>query len=212
MHAYNGLVFSVVFPYTSQHLLQSKQLLFRCASCWSSFLLVELARWSGAGEHGAGGYKNLGGWDTAYRRLALMTSVRRCVLFSLYTTSTLLSMFLIYLSAFHCQFVAGCTPLEKQNQFTQIVAVFFACYIFIFSLCWLFANCQKVENSYLNNYNFLEMPNAVFCSLLAGVACVIEIHYNFDYTEIEWTQKWTMAALVAGILSCLHASLAFALT
>uniref|UniRef100_A0A183BKT4 Uncharacterized protein n=1 Tax=Globodera pallida TaxID=36090 RepID=A0A183BKT4_GLOPA len=180
----------VVLPYTSQHRGQSNRC-FRCASCWSSFLLVELARWSGAGEHGAGGYKNLGGWDTAYRRLALMTSARRCVLFSLYTISTLLSMFLIYLSAFHCQFVAvnGCTPLEKQNQFTQ-----------------------RVENSYLNNYNFLEMPNAVFCSLLAGVACVIEIHYNFDYTEIEWTQKWTMAALVAGILSCLHASLAFALT
>ncbi|KAL3109964.1 hypothetical protein niasHT_017337 [Heterodera trifolii] len=141
-----------------------------------------------------------------------MSRARRCVVLTLYTISTLLSSFLIYLAAFHCQSMFRCTLLEKQNQFTQIVAILFACVIIISSLIWLYANCHKVENTCLNNYNFLEMPNAVFCSLLAGVACVIEIHYNFDYTDIEWTKKWTMVALVAGLLSSLHAALAFAFT
>lgn len=39
------------------------------------------------------------------------------------------------------------------------------------------------------------MPCAVFSSLLAGVCAVIEIHYNFNYSYLYWSEKWALAAV-----------------
>lgn len=37
------------------------------------------------------------------------------------------------------------------------------------------------------------MPTAVLCSLLAGICGVVEIHYNFDYSQnYDWTEKWAL--------------------
>ncbi|VDO96475.1 unnamed protein product [Heligmosomoides polygyrus] len=39
------------------------------------------------------------------------------------------------------------------------------------------------------------MPTAVFCSLLAGISAVIEIHYSIDFNHLEWSEKWSWAAV-----------------
>ncbi|KAK6735283.1 hypothetical protein RB195_018460 [Necator americanus] len=56
-----------------------------------------------------------------------------------------------------------------------------------------------------------EMPSAVFCSLLAGIAAVIEIHYSIDFNHLEWSEKWSWAAADSIALCTVHAVLAFAL-
>ncbi|KAK6055013.1 hypothetical protein COOONC_07482, partial [Cooperia oncophora] len=57
----------------------------------------------------------------------------------------------------------------------------------------------------------MEMPSAVFCSLLAGISAVIEIHYSIDFNHLEWSEKWSWAAADSVALSAIHAVLAFAL-
>lgn len=52
---------------------------------------------------------------------------------------------------------------------------------------------------------FKEMPTAVFCSLMAGICAVIEIHYSFDYSYLYWSEKWTFAAADAVALVFVHA-------
>jgi hypothetical protein len=61
-------------------------------------------------------------------------------------------------------------------------------------------------------YSCLEMPTAVFCSLMAGITAVIEIHYSFDYSYLYWSEKWTFAAADAVGLVFVHAGIAFSLT
>ncbi|KIH56990.1 hypothetical protein ANCDUO_12826 [Ancylostoma duodenale] len=55
------------------------------------------------------------------------------------------------------------------------------------------------------------MPSAVFCSLLAGIAAVIEIHYSIDFNHLDWSEKWSWAAADSVALCTIHAVLAFAL-
>ncbi|KIH62005.1 hypothetical protein ANCDUO_07715 [Ancylostoma duodenale] len=34
----------------------------------------------------------------------------------------------------------------------------------------------------------------VFCSMLAGIAAVIEIRYSIDLNHLDWSEKWSWAA------------------
>ncbi|VDM53086.1 unnamed protein product, partial [Angiostrongylus costaricensis] len=81
--------------------------------------------------------------------------------------------------------------------------------IALISLAWLVTDIFYTNTPCALAYNCMEMPSAVFCSLLAGISAVIEIHYSIDFNNLEWSQKWSWADSVA--LCFIHAVLAFAL-
>uniref|UniRef100_A0A0K0DBU1 MARVEL domain-containing protein n=1 Tax=Angiostrongylus cantonensis TaxID=6313 RepID=A0A0K0DBU1_ANGCA len=81
--------------------------------------------------------------------------------------------------------------------------------IALISLAWFVTNIFYTNTPCALAYNCMEMPSAVFCSLLAGISAVIEIHYSIDFNNLEWSQKWSWADSVA--LCFIHAVLAFAL-
>ncbi|KJH52087.1 hypothetical protein DICVIV_01789 [Dictyocaulus viviparus] len=54
--------------------------------------------------------------------------------------------------------------------------------------------CEEVESRLDVVGVVQEMPSAVFCSLLAGISAVIEIHYSIDFNHLDWSEKWSWAA------------------
>nr|CAD2193205.1 unnamed protein product [Meloidogyne enterolobii] len=127
-----------------------------------------------------------------------------------------LSFLLFYLSAIHCHiifFIGKCPLKENRIHFSEQLAIFVSCIVIAGSFCWLFANYKNIENTFLINYNFLEMPTAVLCSLLTGICGVVEIHYNINYSHTyNWTERWALITVDSALLVLLHAGMAFALT
>uniref|UniRef100_A0A1I7SCM4 G_PROTEIN_RECEP_F1_2 domain-containing protein n=1 Tax=Bursaphelenchus xylophilus TaxID=6326 RepID=A0A1I7SCM4_BURXY len=140
-------------------------------------------------------------------------NARRVILLSFYGLSILLSILLFFFAGIYCR-LGHCTITwtEQNRQYAQIFPMFVACLTLLLSLSWLISNSCYMDSPCMQDYNCLEMPTAVFCSLMAGICAVIEIHYSFDYSYIYWSEKWTFAAADAVAMVFLHAAIAFALT
>uniref|UniRef100_A0A914D699 Uncharacterized protein n=1 Tax=Acrobeloides nanus TaxID=290746 RepID=A0A914D699_9BILA len=145
-----------------------------------------------------------------------MFSIRRFILLSLYGLSIALSLAVFLTSGIYCQVVkCNLTSTEKGRQHVQIFPLCVSCLILVLSLAWLLTHLSYIDTECFQDYTCLEMPTAVFSSLLAGVCAVIEIHYSFDYSYAYWSEKWTLAAVKIGAstaLVFLHATIAFTLT
>ncbi|KAI1706849.1 hypothetical protein Ddc_15116 [Ditylenchus destructor] len=146
-----------------------------------------------------------------------MGNTRRWIVLTLYSCSVVLSACLFFLAGVYCQVAGGLASCslswaERNRQYAQFFPICASCLVLLLSLCWLISNLRRVETSCMRDYSFLEMPSAVGSCLLAGVCAVIEIHYNFDYSYLYWSEKWALAAADSVILVFLHAGLAFALT
>ncbi|KAI6196029.1 hypothetical protein M3Y94_01060300 [Aphelenchoides besseyi] len=142
---------------------------------------------------------------------------RRAILLSFYTLSIILSILLFFFAGIYCQY-QRCTITwnEKNRQYAQASSHIFpmvvACLTMFLSFAWLISNSCYLESECMHEYHCLEMPTAVFCSLICGVTAVIEIHYSFDYSFLVWSEKWTFAAADSVAMVFLHAAIAFALT
>ncbi|KAK6021473.1 hypothetical protein OSTOST_12854, partial [Ostertagia ostertagi] len=143
--------------------------------------------------------------------------LRRLILFSgttAYGHILVLSIFLFYWSGIYCRYNRCGESLiwpEKNRQYAQYFPIFTAPLIAMISLAWLVTNVCYSNTPCAIAYNCMEMPSAVFCSLLAGISAVIEIHYSIDFNHLEWSEKWSWAAADSVALSAIHAVLAFAL-
>ncbi|XGW12747.1 hypothetical protein V3C99_013421 [Haemonchus contortus] len=132
----------------------------------------------------------------------------------LYVTSIVFSIFLFYWSGIYCRYNRCGESLswpEKNRQYAQYFPILTAPLIAMISLAWFITNVFYTNTPCAIAYNCMEMPSAVFCSLLAGISAVIEIHYSIDFNHLEWSEKWSWAAADSVALSAIHAVLAFAL-
>ncbi|VDL81943.1 unnamed protein product, partial [Nippostrongylus brasiliensis] len=131
------------------------------------------------------------------------------------------SLFLFYWSGIYCRYNRCGESLvwpEKNRQYAQVSPAFSTNISTnaeddrsLISLSWFVTNVFYTNTPCAITYNCMEMPSAVFCSLLAGISAVIEIHYSIDFNHLEWSEKWSWAAADSVALSAIHAVLAFAL-
>ncbi|KAI6193563.1 hypothetical protein M3Y96_01031400 [Aphelenchoides besseyi] len=135
---------------------------------------------------------------------------RRAILLLFYTLSIILSILLFFFAGIYCQWDRCTITWNEKNR--QIFPMIVACLTMFLSLAWLISNSCYLESECMHEYHCLEMPTAVFCSLICGVTAVIEIHYSFDYSFLVWSEKWTFAAADSVAMVFLHAAIAFALT
>uniref|UniRef100_A0A8R1EFL3 Uncharacterized protein n=1 Tax=Caenorhabditis japonica TaxID=281687 RepID=A0A8R1EFL3_CAEJA len=71
------------------------------------------------------------------------------------------------------------------------------------SVFWLIIAIHYPSSACVSNFNFMEMPAAVFCSLLGGISSVIEIHFSIDIVNMEWTDPWLLSAVSMELLKVL---------
>ncbi|CAI4223909.1 unnamed protein product [Auanema sp. JU1783] len=132
----------------------------------------------------------------------------------LYISSIILCLILFYGSAVYCQYDRCENSFvypEKNRMYALYFPIFVAPLIGLLSTAWLITNLFYTNTPCAIAYNCLEMPCAVFCSLLSGVSAVIVIHYSFDYVTQKWSEQWALAAADAIALGAVHAVLAFGL-
>ncbi|CAD6196619.1 unnamed protein product [Caenorhabditis auriculariae] len=136
----------------------------------------------------------------------------------LYTLSIVLAIFLFYCSGVYC----ALNPCNGQDAAFSILfsaflfkLVYFPTVaspiIFFISSSWLITALFYANNPCTTTYNCMEMPSAVFCSLLAGISAVIEIHFSVGFKQLDWTERWCWTAADAVALCGIHAMVAFAL-
>ncbi|CAB3411000.1 unnamed protein product [Caenorhabditis bovis] len=106
-------------------------------------------------------------------------------------------------------------PRSRLPMFLYSVSIYFpmvaAPTIMIISLTWLITALYYVHSPCTLAYNFMEMPSAVFCSLLSGISAVIEIHFSIDAMQVQWVDQSFWIFTVSTALCLLHAMVAFAL-
>ncbi|KAF1761554.1 hypothetical protein GCK72_009810 [Caenorhabditis remanei] len=133
----------------------------------------------------------------------------------LYTFSIIVSCSLLYWNLLYCE-NDDCLE-EKQSRWgttkhlLQYFPVIAAPIIIFISLSWLIIAIHYSSSSCVLTFNFMEMPSAVFCSLLGGISSVIEIHFSIDVANFEWTDQWLLSAASSILLCLLHATIAFTL-
>ncbi|KAI6184799.1 hypothetical protein M3Y97_00635000 [Aphelenchoides bicaudatus] len=135
-------------------------------------------------------------------------SSRRIVLLTFYTLSIFLSILLFFFAGIYCRtMLSRCSITWNENNraYAQIFPMVVSCFTLFLSTAWLISNSCYLDSTCMHEYNCLEFPTAVFCSLMCGICAVIEIHYSFDYSYLYWSEKWTFAAANAVALVFLHA-------
>ncbi|CAJ0959602.1 unnamed protein product, partial [Mesorhabditis belari] len=151
-----------------------------------------------------------------YRGKPLLAHPRPRLPLVLYIISIVLSSLLFYWAGVYCRWnYYDCSETlnfpMKNREYAQYFPIFVGPLICLLSVMWLMTNVFYANTPCANAYNCLEMPTAVFSSLLAGVSAVIEIHYSFDFNRLIWSEQWSWAAADAVALGAVHAFLAFAL-
>ncbi|CAI5441141.1 unnamed protein product [Caenorhabditis angaria] len=132
---------------------------------------------------------------------------------TLYIMSMIMSTCLFLLKPIFCSF-QQCKPMPSiLEDPLPYVSVITAPIIFIISLIWLGTACTYPSNNCTQSYNFMEMPSAVFCSLIAGISAVVEVHFSVinRITNDHLTEQWFFSAMISLALCLLHALVAFAL-
>ncbi|CAL2037163.1 unnamed protein product [Caenorhabditis brenneri] len=133
----------------------------------------------------------------------------------LYALSIIISCSLLYWNLLYCknydclvekEFRWG--PTKHLLQYFPVVA---APIIIFISSSWLIIGLHYSNSSCILAFNFMEMPSAVFCSLLGGISSVIEIHFSIDVVNVQWTDQWLLSAGSSIVLCLLHATIAFTL-
>ncbi|CAJ0567465.1 unnamed protein product, partial [Mesorhabditis spiculigera] len=149
-----------------------------------------------------------------YRTKPLLAPPRPKLPLVLYVISIVLSCLLFYWSGLYCRW-NSCTDRVseawKSKQYAQYFPACVAPLIGLFSVFWLLTSLVYPNTPCHQTYNCMEMPTSVFCSLLAGVSAVIEIHYSIEYAEPSWSERWSWITADAIALGGVHAVLAFAL-
>uniref|UniRef100_A0AC35U5K8 Cornichon family AMPA receptor auxiliary protein 2 n=1 Tax=Rhabditophanes sp. KR3021 TaxID=114890 RepID=A0AC35U5K8_9BILA len=161
---------------------------------------------------------------------------KRAYLLFLYSTSIFLSILLFLWSGIYChlyrcavgisdakistdsieswfkasgyQFLEYDKTIDYAPTFPLIVSLI----LILLSTTWLVNNTVYIATECMRNCNCLEMPTAVFCSLLAGVCAVVEIHYTYHNQIPSWGEKWSFPATSSAILLIVHAAIVFALS
>ncbi|CAI2347714.1 unnamed protein product [Caenorhabditis sp. 36 PRJEB53466] len=135
----------------------------------------------------------------------------------LYTFSIGIACSLLYWNLLYCKNYNCASDKEKElklgatKHLLQYFPVVAAPIIMFVSFSWLIVAIHYASSSCILNFNFMEMPSAVFCSLLGGISSVIEIHFSIDVAHVQWTDQWLLSAASSILLCLLHASIAFTL-
>uniref|UniRef100_A0A8R1IMZ8 Uncharacterized protein n=1 Tax=Caenorhabditis japonica TaxID=281687 RepID=A0A8R1IMZ8_CAEJA len=133
----------------------------------------------------------------------------------LYACSILIACSLLYVNTFYCKDFQCMTGQNVNMGTTKHLLQYFpltAATITVFvSVFWLIIAIHYSSSACVSNFNFMEMPAAVFCSLLGGISSVIEIHFSIDIVYMEWTDPWLLSAGSSILLCLLHATVAFTL-
>uniref|UniRef100_A0A0N4ZHI1 Transmembrane protein n=1 Tax=Parastrongyloides trichosuri TaxID=131310 RepID=A0A0N4ZHI1_PARTI len=160
---------------------------------------------------------------------------RRIYLLFLYTCSITLSSLLFLWSGIYCQFYhciidksdnpqpRGFSNLfskedlitsDSENivEYVPTLSLIISVLLLVSSLIWFVNNTVYKATEFMRDYNCLEMPTAVFSSLLSGVCAVVEIHYTYHDQSTYWGEKWSFPATAASLLLFIHAAIVFALT
>ncbi|CAS00300.1 Protein CBG25938 [Caenorhabditis briggsae] len=133
----------------------------------------------------------------------------------LYTLSIIVSCSLLYWNLLYCKNY-DCSAEQEirfgpKKHILQYFPVLAAPIIIFISLSWLIIAVHYSSTACIVTFNFMEMPSAVFCSMLGGVSSVIEIHFSIDVVNVEWTDQWLLSSGSSILLCLLHATIAFTL-